>query len=130
MAVGKNNFPQLISGEADRRSVFGGSQRDRNLVAGLHGSPGPVIPPQNARALAFDRPIYGRAFIGFYVQKYLAMRVGPYEFRNRARNADPVRLVVSRISVMRPRRAAYHNDTRNPDSGCCQPKFHVTTSQI
>ena len=35
VAVGKHDLPRLISGKADRGSVFGGRESDRNLVAAL-----------------------------------------------------------------------------------------------
>ena len=134
VAVGERNLPRLISGETDRGSVFGGRESDRNLIAGLDGSPGPVIPPQDAGTLAFDRPIHDRALVLFHIQKNLAMRIGPHEFRHRSRDGDPMLFVVSGISVVRPRWAANHKQTCDQygthRGTRCQLEFHATPSQI
>src|ERR1700693_3537266 len=74
VAIGEYDLPHFVAGKADWRSVFGGGESDRNLVAGLDGGPGPGIPPQDARTLTLDRPICGGAFIVFHVHKNLAMR--------------------------------------------------------
>src|SRR5882672_2362529 len=118
-AIGKHDFPRLVSGKPDRRSVFGGGEGDCNLVAWLEGSSGPVISAHDARALAFDRPIYYVTFVVLHVHKKFAMGIGPHKFRHHPREVNPMLLVVRRISMVRPYRAANQQKARDQDDECC-----------
>src|SRR5450631_2162171 len=93
VAIWKNDFPVVVSGKTNRRSILGGSESDRDLIPGLERRPGPAVAAHDTRTLAFNGPINDFAFFVLHVHENLAMRVGPNEFRHRARNGNPMRLI-------------------------------------
>src|SRR5579864_8694176 len=90
VAVGEDDFPQLLSGKSHRRSALGGNQSDGNQISGLDGVAGPAVSAKDARTLRFDRPANNFALGVFYVEINLAVRIGPHEFRHGALDGDRV----------------------------------------
>jgi hypothetical protein len=58
---------------------------------------------QDCRSKSFDRPIHDFVVLILYIQKNLAVRIGPEEFRHGALEGDGMLHVVIRPAVVRER---------------------------
>src|SRR5580704_6859084 len=103
-AVGKHGLAQ----HSHRRVPFAGNESDRDLVAGVQRFARPTGPLEHRRREGLDRPVYDLPRIVLRVQKNLAMRVGPKEFRHCSLQRLGMLNVVIRSPMMREYRNADH----------------------
>src|SRR5579871_2004237 len=114
-----------LTNHSDRVSLFTGNDGDRDVVACVQGVAVPAGPLDDRRRIGFDRPAHNFPLIVFYVEKNLAVRVGPVEIRYGAFQSHRVLHVVIRSAMVRVSGSARDTSGRQQEADS-DAEFHET----